>query len=187
MKRTYGWRWWTVALRGIAAILFGLFSLFAPGAAFLSLVLLFGIYAIVDGLLALSLGFRERIYARGAMVVRGLVSVAAGMIALIWPGITGIVLLLVIASWAVASGILEIVIAIRMRKQLQHEWLLGVEGCLSIVFGVLLFLSPLAGAIVLGLWVGAYALVVGGMLVGTGLRLRSYLIEHPPAAAAAAA
>jgi uncharacterized membrane protein HdeD (DUF308 family) len=121
------------------------------------------------------------------MVVRGLISVAAGFVALFWPGITGFVLLLVIGAWAVTSGILEIVMAVRMRKQLEHEWLLGIEGALSIVFGVLLFLSPLAGAIVLGLWVGAYALVIGGMLIGTGFRLRSYLLAHPQAAAVVAA
>jgi len=187
MKRTSSrWRWWTVVLRGIAAIVFGLLSLFVPGVAFLSLVLLFGIYAIIDGVLALSLGFREAAAPRGGMVVRGLVSIVAGLVALIWPGISAFVLLLVIASWAIVSGILEIVMAVRMRKQLEHEWLLGIEGGLAIAFGVLLFLSPLAGAIVLGLWVGAYALVIGGMLVGTGLRLRSYLRSHPPPAAAAA-
>jgi uncharacterized membrane protein HdeD (DUF308 family) len=187
MKRTpYLWRWWTVVLRGVAAILFGLLSLFVPGAAFLSLVLLFGIYAVVDGVLALSLGFREATYPRGAMVVRGFVSIAAGLIALFWPRITALVLLLVIASWAIVSGVLEIAMAVRMRKQLEHEWLLGIEGGISIGFGVLLILAPLAGVIVLGLWVGAYALVIGGMLVGTGLRLRSYLLAHPTQAAAAA-
>ena len=188
MRRTRSaWRWWTVVLRGVAAVLFGLLALFAPQVVFLSLVLLFGIYAIIDGALALSLGFRAAAYPRGAMVVRGLISVAAGFVALFWPGITGFVLLLVIGAWAVTSGILEIVMAVRMRKQLEHEWLLGIEGALSVVFGVLLFLSPLAGAIVLGLWVGAYALVIGGMLIGTGFRLRSYLLAHPPAAAVVAA
>jgi uncharacterized membrane protein HdeD (DUF308 family) len=172
--RPYRWRWWTVVLRGAAAILFGLFALFAPGRAFVSLVLLFGIYAIIDGVLALGLGFTEHVYSRGAMIARGIVSILAGVLALVWPGISALALLVVIAAWAIVAGAIEIVTAVRLRKELEHEWLLGLEGAFSIGFGVLLLLSPLAGAIVLGLWVGAYALVFGGMQIETGLRLRSY-------------
>ena len=178
---TYPWRWWTVVLRGVVAIVFGVLSLIAPTVAFLSLVLLFGLFAIIEGGLALGLGLERAAYPRGAMIVRGLVSIAAGVLALAWPGITALALLLVIASWAVLTGVLEIAMAIRMRRQLAHEWLLGIEGGLSIGFGVLLFVAPLAGAIVLGLWVGAYALVFGGMLVATGFRQRAYLLDHAAA------
>jgi uncharacterized membrane protein HdeD (DUF308 family) len=176
------WRWWTVALRGVAAILFGLVSLWAPGVTFVWLVMLFGVYAIVDGALALALAARP-IQSRIAIVGRGLVSILAGLLALIVPGITAMVLLLVIAAWAIVAGIFEIVMAVQLRKQIEGEWLLAVEGILSIGFGILLMLAPLAGAIVLGLWIGAYALVLGGMLVGTALRLRSYAHQHPELAA----
>lgn len=175
------WRWWTIALRGIAAILLGILSMFAPGVTFVSLVILFGVYSIVDGILALALASRP-IQPRFALVARGLVSIVAGIVALVWPGITAFVLLLVIASWSIVSGIFEIVMAIQMRKQMEGEWLLAVEGVLSIAFGVLLMLAPLAGAIVLGLWIGAYALVLGGMLIGTAFRLRSYVRHHPEVA-----
>ncbi|HEX8114040.1 MAG TPA: DUF308 domain-containing protein, partial [Kofleriaceae bacterium] len=161
MTRVRTWRWWTIALRGLVAIAFGILAMIRPGAAFLSLVLLFGVYAIVDGVLALVLA-SQRVHARGALVARGIVSIAAGVLALEWPGITAFVLLLVIAGWAIVSGVLEIAMAIQMRKQLESEWLLALEGALSVVFGVLLLLSPLVGAIVLGLWIGAWALVLGG-------------------------
>jgi uncharacterized membrane protein HdeD (DUF308 family) len=176
------WRWWTVGLRGIAAILFGILSVFAPGVTFVSMVFLFGVYSIVDGVLALALATKP-VQPRFALVARGLVSIVAGILALVLPGITAFALVLVIASWAIVSGILEIVMAIQMRKEIEGEWLLAVEGVLSIAFGVLLILAPLAGAIVLGLWIGAYALVLGGMLVGTAFRLRSYVHQHPELAA----
>jgi uncharacterized membrane protein HdeD (DUF308 family) len=92
---------------------------------------------------------------------------------------------MVIAAWAIISGILEIVMAVRIRKEIKGEWLLALEGVLSIVFGVLLSIAPLAGAIVLGLWVGAYALVLGGMLIASAFRLRRHVREHPEMAAAA--
>jgi uncharacterized membrane protein HdeD (DUF308 family) len=185
MQNFYNWRWWTVALRGIAAILFGIISVIAPGITFMSLVILFGVYAIIDGALAFGLASRVPRPMRTTMIVRALISVIAGVIALILPGITAIALLLTIAAWAIVSGILEIVMAIRLRKEIRGEWLLGVEGALSIGFGVLLFLAPLAGAIVLSLWVGAYALVLGGMLIGSALRLRRQAREQHPAMSAA--
>jgi uncharacterized membrane protein HdeD (DUF308 family) len=177
MRKFYNWRWWTVALRGIAAILFGLVSLLAPGLTFVTLVLLFGVYAIVDGVLALGLASRVPDRLRTAMIGRGLISILAGALALILPRITAMALLLTIAAWAVVSGVMEIAMAIRIRKEVRGEWLLALEGVLSIGFGVMLFLSPLAGAIVLSLWVGAYALVLGGTLLGSALRLRRAVRE----------
>jgi uncharacterized membrane protein HdeD (DUF308 family) len=182
MIRLKRWRWWTVALRGIAAIAFGILSVFAPGITFISLVLLFGVYSIVDGALALALASKP-IHSRFPLIARGLVSIVAGVIALVFPAITGFALLMVIALWAIVSGILEIVMAIQLRKEIEGEWLLAVEGVLSIAFGILLVLAPLAGAIVLGLWIGAYALVLGGMLVATAFRLRSYTHRYSELAA----
>jgi uncharacterized membrane protein HdeD (DUF308 family) len=182
MTRFSTLRWWTIALRGVVAILFGILAMTSPGAAFVSLVLLFGLYAIIDGVLALVLASR-RVQPHGALIGRGIVSIAAGVIAFVWPGITAFALLLVIAAWAIISGALEIVTAIQMRKQLEGEWLLALEGVLSVGFGVLLLLSPLVGAIVLGLWIGAWALVLGGMEIGTALRVRSFVHHHPELAA----
>jgi uncharacterized membrane protein HdeD (DUF308 family) len=180
-QRLSAWRWWTVALRGVAAILLGLFSLFLPGVTFVSLVIVFGIYAIVDGVLALTVAARvAEAPGSGSVVARGIASIVAGIIALVWPGITALVLLLVIASWALVSGILEIVTAVRLRKALEHEWLLVVQGILSIAFGVILFIAPAAGAIALGLWVGAYALVLGVLLVMAAFQIRKHQRHLPP-------
>lgn len=174
------WRWWSIALRGVAAIIFGLVALYAPTTALLWLVIVFGIYALIDGGLALSLAVRGTGISQSAIVLRGLASIVAGVIALAWPGITAFALLVVIALWAIVAGILEISVAIRHRKELQHEWLLGLEGALSIGFGILLLVSPVAGAIALGLWIGIYALVFGVVLVAAGLRLRARLKHAPP-------
>jgi uncharacterized membrane protein HdeD (DUF308 family) len=119
--------------------------------------------------------------------VRGLVSVAAGLIAFLIPGITAFALLVVIAAWAIVAGISEIVMAVKLRKMIKYEWLLGLEGGLSIAFGVLLLLSPLAGAIVIGLWIGAYALMLGGMLIADAFRLRRASAPPPVGAMPAAA
>lgn len=179
------WRWWSIALRGVAALALGIISIFWPGLTFLSLVFVFAAYAIADGVLGLMLASKAIVQPRGWIVVRGLVSIAAGLIALLMPGITAFALLVVIAAWAIVAGISEIVMAVKLRKMIEHEWLLGLEGGLSIAFGVVLLLSPLAGAIVIGLWVGAYALVLGGMLIAEALRLRR--APAPPAAAMPAA
>lgn len=170
------WRWWSIALRGVAAIVFGLFALAAPKSAFFSLVILFGIYAIADGVLALALGSRTRVLPLGAIIARGIISIVAGILALTMPGPAGLAFLFLIGAWAIASGIAEVAMAIKLRKEIEHEWLLGLEGALSIAFGTMLLISPLAGAIVLGLWVGAYALILGGMMVATGFRLRG--LQH---------
>lgn len=177
------WRWWTVALRGVAALVLGGISLFAPGITFLSLVFVFAAYALVDGVLALVLASRQAVPSRGWIIVRGLVSIIAGLLAISLPGVTAFALLIVIASWAIVAGIFEIVMAIQLHKQIQHEWLLALEGALSITFGALLFLSPLAGAITIGLWIGAYALVLGGMLLATAFRLRAAHSTPAPALA----
>jgi uncharacterized membrane protein HdeD (DUF308 family) len=166
-------RWWTVALRGVVAILVAVICLALPAAAFFALVLTFGVYAIVDGFLGLALATRLPGAARWSVFGRALAGIVAGTLALAMPGITGWALLLVIASWAVATGVLEIVTAVRHREELKNEWLLVLEGGLSIAFGLLLFVSPAAGVITLGIWIGMFALVVGLLLVGAGLRLRT--------------
>lgn len=178
------WRWWSVGLRGLAALALGIVSIFVPGLTFLGLVLVFGAYAIADGVLALLLASRHLAQPRGWLIARGLASIAAGLIALLMPGLTAFALLMVIAAWAIVSGVSEIVAAVKLRRQIEHEWLLGAEGVLSVVFGALLLIAPLVGAIVIGLWVGAYALVLGGMLIATAFRLRSTMGGHARAAAA---
>ena len=168
--------WWAVALRGAAALLFGLIALIWPPSAVAALVLLFGAYAFVDGIFNLIAAVRAPREGRrwGSLAFEGVVSLLAGVLTFFWPGITALALVLLIASWSLITGIAEIVAAIRLRKHIEHEWLLGISGVLSVAFGVLLFLLPAAGAIALAIWIGAYAVAFGALLIGLGFRLRSW-------------
>jgi uncharacterized membrane protein HdeD (DUF308 family) len=183
MTENLAWRWWGLALRGVAAVALGVISLFMPEHTLPALVVVFGCYAIVDGVLALAIAVRGRPVPTWAAVARGVASIFAGAVALAWPGITTLALLLVIAAWAAATGAFAVVSAVRLRRQLRGEWLLVLEGVLSVVFGIALVLAPAAGAIALGLWIGIYALVLGGLLIATALDLRSRYLNVPPAVA----
>jgi uncharacterized membrane protein HdeD (DUF308 family) len=171
--------WWVVLLRGVAGILFGLITLFEPDISLAALVLVFGVYAFVDGVLAIVSVFRHRGASdRGWLLLEGLAGVAAGVVTLVWPGITALALLYVIAAWALVTGGFEIAAAIRLRKVITGEWLLALSGIASVGLGVLLILFPNAGALALVLWIGAYALVFGVLLVGLSLRLHSWGRSH---------
>jgi len=169
-------RWWSIALRGVAAVIFGLVALFLPMPSLFALVILFGAYAIVDGIFNLVMAGRGARQGRpwGSLVFAGIASVTAGVLTFMWPRITALALVLLIAAWSIVHGISEIVAAIRLRKQIRGEWLLGLIGALSVTFGVLLVLFPGAGALTLVLWIGAYAVVFGALLIGLGLKLRSW-------------
>jgi uncharacterized membrane protein HdeD (DUF308 family) len=163
-------------LRGAAAILFGVLTFVWPGITLLALVFLFGVYAIVNGAINLTLSGRGPAGEPrwGSMALESVASIVAGVLAVVWPGITAIVLLLLIASWAIVTGGMQIIAAIRLRKQIRNEWLLAVMGVLSVVFGVLLFIAPGAGALALVIWIGAYAVVFGALLIALGLKLRGW-------------
>ena len=168
--------WWLVILRGVAALIFGLLTLFNPPASLAVMILFFGAYALVYGAFAIFTAIANR---RGerywmALLVGGLASLALGVLTFLMPGVTALVLLYFIAAWALLTGISEIVAGIRLRKVIRGEWLLVLTGVLSIVFGVLLFVYPGAGALAVTLWIGAYATVIGILLIALGFRLRSW-------------
>jgi uncharacterized membrane protein HdeD (DUF308 family) len=167
--------WWIVFLRGLAGILFGLVTFFEPGISLAALVLVFGAYAFVDGVLAIVTAFRRRASTDRwwVLVLEGIAGIGAGLVTLFWPAITAIVLLYLIASWALITGVLEIAAAIRLRKAISNEWLLALSGVVSVILGVLLILAPGPGALAVVIWIGAYAFVFGALLIGLSLRLRS--------------
>lgn len=171
--------WWAVALRGVAAVIFGLVTLVWPGISLGALVLLFGAYAVVEGVFNLLAAFRapragERWW---PLALEGVVSVLAGIAAFTMPALTALALVWLVGAWAFVTGILEIVAAVRLRRHITNEWWLILGGVASIAFGVLLAIAPAAGAIVLVLWIGAYAVVFGALMLALAFRLRRW--EHP--------
>src|SRR5258708_29061040 len=141
-EKTVGRYWWILALRGLVAIIFGILAFVLPKITLLTLVYLFGIYALMNGILALVHAFSApKGYPRfGAMIFSVIISIAAGVIAFMWPGITTLGLVLLIAAWAIVSGISEIAMAIRLRHFIRHEWLMALAGVAFVLLGVALFL-----------------------------------------------
>ncbi len=166
-------RWWVPVVRGIAAIIFGVLALAVPSIGLLALVIMFGAYAIVDGVFNLVLATRAgRAGERwGWFVFEGIISIAAGVIAFVYPGITTLALLYVIAAWAIVTGIAEIAAAVKLRRVVTGEWMLALAGVLSIAFGVILFASPVSGALAVAWLIATYAIIFGVVLVGLGMRL----------------
>jgi uncharacterized membrane protein HdeD (DUF308 family) len=178
--------WWAVALRGVAAVLFGLMALLWPGITLFALVILFGAYALVDGAFTLVATIRDRDTAhtapggRGWLIARGVAGIATGVLAVVWPGITALALLWTIAAWAMVTGVFEVVAAVRLRREIRREWLLALSGVLSILFGVLLVVWPAAGALTLVTLIGVAALMIGFTLLMFGFRMRRRRADDVP-------
>lgn len=166
--------WWTFILRGVLAILFGVLAFFAPQFGIAILVGLFAAWAIIDGIGNLIAGIRTRGQDRSwwLEVLEGLVSVAAGVVALLLPAYAAQVLVLVIAAWAVITGVIEVVMAVRLRRVIENEVWMALAGTASILFGIILVLFPSAGALSLVWLIGSFAIAFGAFLIILGWRLR---------------
>lgn len=166
--------WWAVALRGLLAVFSGLLALAWPGLTLELLVLFFGAYALMDGIFAIIAAFSNRTGHDSwwVLLLEGLVGIFAGLIAFARPGLTTLILLYLIAFWAIVTGILEIVAAIRLRKEIQDEWRLALSGVASLIFGGLLGFFPAAGAVTLAWLIGVYAIFFGFILISLGFQLR---------------
>ena len=173
--------WWVLVLRGVVAVLFGIAALIWPDITVTALVFLFGAYVLVDGIFALIGAFWRRTGQWWLLLIEGIAGIAAGILTFIWPDITELVLLYLIAFWAILTGILEIVAAIQLRRELTGEWLLVLGGLASLAFGIVMVLSPGAGATALIWLVGAYAIVFGILLVILGFKLRNWYKSRPSA------
>jgi uncharacterized membrane protein HdeD (DUF308 family) len=166
--------WWMVALRGLIAVLFGIAALVWPRIALEVLVLLFGAFALVDGVIAIIVAIHSRHIFTDWWVwlLEGLAGLAAGVAAFAWPGLTERVLLYVIATWAIITGVFEIIAAIGLREILERVWLLVLDGILSVILGLLLVIRPAAGALALTWVIGLYAIIAGLLLFVLAFELR---------------
>lgn len=177
--------WWAVAIRGVLGILFGVIAFAVPGATMLSLVLLFSAYMLVDGLMAVVSAVRAaRLGNRwGLLTFEGVVNILTGVAAFVWPGLTVLVFVTLVAIWAVITGGLMLAAAFKLNAD-HGRWWMALGGIASIVYGVLLVIAPMIGAVVLTWWIGAYALVFGITLLVAAFKLRQRVADHGPVARA---
>ena len=166
--------WWMLLLRGVLAIAFGVMALAWPGLTITTLVLVFAAYALVEGVFLVIASIRSRKEHEDwwVLLLEGLIGVAFGILTFQHPDITALVLILYICAWAMLSGVLKIVLAVRLRKEIRGEWLLALAGVAAILFGVAVMARPAAGAVALAWIIGVFALVEGVTLVALALRLR---------------
>lgn len=165
--------WWAFALRGLIAVVFGIMAVSWPGLTLIVLVYIFGIYVLVEGALLIFAALGRR----GAknwwvVLIEGIAGVVFGILTMSWPGVTAILLLIFIAIWALATGILEIFAAFGLRKEMKGEWRLAVSGIASVVFGLILVFRPGAGALAMVWVIGIYAIVFGISLILLGFKVR---------------
>lgn len=170
LSRNWGW----IALRGVAAVVFGVLAFAWPGVTVVVLALFFGAYALIDGICALIAAYRGREGGKPVwpLVLIGLLGVAAGIATFLWPELTALALLMFIAVWALLIGIAQIAAAIRLRKEIDNEWILGASGALSVLFGALMIASPGAGALAVAWIIGAYSMAFGVLLIILSFRLK---------------
>ena len=181
MLRKLSKNWWVLAVRGLLAIIFGVLAFALPRLTLVALVWMFGVYALADGLFQIISGLtnRRKYDGWGWILLEGFFGVIFGVLVLIWPTITAIVLLLFIAAWAVITGVLEIISAIVLRKEIKNEWLLALSGVLSVLLGVLMFVWPGATALAMVWLIGIYAVIFGVTLIALGFRLKNSFEEMP--------
>jgi uncharacterized membrane protein HdeD (DUF308 family) len=172
LTRNWGW----VVLRGIAAIIFGALTVIYPEISLKVMVLLFGVYAIVDGvaLILMAVANRQGEDRWVSLLVGGVLAAGIGALTLLYPAITAMVLLAFIAAWAIVTGIAEIAAAVQLRKVIKNEWLLIIAGVFAVAFGVMLAMKPAEGAVAVALLIGAYAIVAGIVLLAFGFELRKW-------------
>ena len=167
--------WWLLLLRGIAAIVFGVLAFAWPGLTLLTLILFYGAFALVDGVLAIVAAVTGGAPApRWWLAIVGLLGIAAGLLTFLMPGISALVLLLFIAGWAIATGVLQIIGAIQLRKEIDNEWLLILGGVISVLFGVAMMLAPGAGALALVWVIAIYSVVLGVTFIALAFRLKKH-------------
>ena len=174
LLRSLAENWWLLLMRGLIAVAFGILAIVWPGLTLLSLTYLFAIYAFMDGIFALGAAIfgHSGVMQRWWLALVGVIGILSGLVAFAMPGITALLLLMLIASWAIVIGLFEIVGAIQLRKEIEGEWWLIIGGLLSIACGMILFARPGSGALAFIWVIGFYAIFAGGSLIGLAFRLK---------------
>jgi uncharacterized membrane protein HdeD (DUF308 family) len=177
LARNWGW----IALRGVAAVIFGLLTVMNPGITLAVLILFFGAFSLIDGILAVIAAIRNRKAESHwvTLLIGGIAGIIIGVCTFLAPGISAIVLLYFIAVWALIIGFSEIMAAIRLRKIITGEWMLVLAGVASVALGLFLLSRPAVGAIALVIWIGVYAFVSGILLIALAFELRRWLRNRP--------
>jgi uncharacterized membrane protein HdeD (DUF308 family) len=166
--------WWVFLLRGVVGVAFGLVAFFYPVATLYTFIVFYAVFSIVDGVFAFVSAVRgkENMGPRWWLALIGILGVVAGLAAYLWPGFTAIALLTLIGIWALVNGVVEIVGAIRLRAEIDNEWLLLIHGILSVLFGLIVLARPSGGALALIWFIAAFALVSGSVLIVLSFRLK---------------
>jgi uncharacterized membrane protein HdeD (DUF308 family) len=174
--------WWVFALRGLFALVFGVLALVWPEITLISLVTMFGVFVLLDGILDLVAGFASTSTNKRwwVMILEGLLDIGVAMLTFFWPNITAVVLLYLIAAWSVIMGIMEIIAAIQIRKEIEDEWRMILSGAISVLFGIVLFIYPGASAISMVWLIGVFAIFFGVLLILLAFRLRKLGRESQP-------
>jgi uncharacterized membrane protein HdeD (DUF308 family) len=173
-RTTYGRHWWAVLIRGIIALLFGIAALVWPGITVVVLVALFGAFALVDGIFAVAAAIGERGHGNWAwLLIGGLLGIVIGIITFFWPGITALILLDLIAIWAILTGVFDLVVVFAYHQSVGREILLVIMALLSFIFAAILLIHPVASLLALVWVIGVYAIIIGIMWIVRAFRFRA--------------
>ncbi len=176
LANTLARNWWKLLLRGVVAILFGVLAWLLPGISLTLLVLFFGAFVLVDGILGVWIAFSGRKETENwwELLLWGLVGIGIGILTFVAPGATAVAFVIFVAAWAIATGVLQIVVAIRLRKEIEGEWLLILGGLLSVMLGILFMIQPGTGALAMVWLIGTYAVIFGVLLAILAFKMRSF-------------
>ena len=177
MLVTLSRNWWATVVRGLVAVGLGVFAWARPAIFWASLVLVAGVYLVVDGLFAIAAAIKGETGDRWLHMLEGIVGIGAGAVIFFYPDLAGTAIVVVVGIWAVVTGALEILSAVRLRQEIENEWLLGIGGALSVGLGVLLIARPQFGEVTTTYVLGTYGIIFGIVLVSLGLRLRGLKSE----------
>jgi uncharacterized membrane protein HdeD (DUF308 family) len=167
--------WWQIALRGFLALIFGILVLAWPGVALAILAIIFGAYVFVDGIFTLvaAVNYKAGAGRRTWLFIRGIAGIVVGLITFFWPAITALALVIIIAAWALVTGVMELIFAFKANQDSAIKWMFAISGILSLILGALMLAQPIIGALVIVWVIGAYAVLAGILLIILGFRLRS--------------